>query len=314
SAALASAYRDVSVTVSSGPAPASSTPDSSNVSRTAAHTSALASGSSQPNHSAHVAAEGPAHAMEASASRSSTPPPGKTVIPAANFIAATLRCRKTSMPSGVSRSSITVAASLGTTGSTGVADAASSGSGRSGTALLGKCKFMDTSHYMPPRREAMRRANEGRSRRRPVCRRASSVGARAVGPETLVHGAFPLGQLGVQFAQQLAVAVGELLIVEVQVGDLRQVVGTEVGRRERHALVLVLGDRRPELGDLLTGHLGGLCRPVVLLRLGGGLRERDHLSALLGLVPARRQLTTGRFGDVGVLAAARVPRSPALTA
>src|SRR5690606_40887049 len=48
---------------------------------------------------------------------------------------------------------------------------------------------------------------------------------------------------------------------------------------------------------------------VVLLRLGGGLRERDHLSALLGLVPARRQLTTGRFGDVGVLAAARVPRS-----
>jgi len=76
----------VSATTDVGEVPASSTPDSSNVSRTAAHTSARAIASSVPSFSAHEAGDGPAQATAWSKSRGSTPPPGKTHIPAANAI------------------------------------------------------------------------------------------------------------------------------------------------------------------------------------------------------------------------------------
>ena len=73
--------------------PASSTPDSSNVSRTAAHTSARASPSSASNGVAQSAAGGPAQPTAASASRGSTAPPGKTFIPAAKAIPRVRRSR-----------------------------------------------------------------------------------------------------------------------------------------------------------------------------------------------------------------------------
>ena len=73
--------------------PASSTPDSSNVSRTAAHTNARAVASSVPSRAAHEAGDGPAHATSASKSRGSTPPPGNTHIPAAKAIEACRRSR-----------------------------------------------------------------------------------------------------------------------------------------------------------------------------------------------------------------------------
>ena len=74
--------------------PASSTPDSSNVSRTAAQTSEAASAGEQPIRAAHSAGEGPVHSDDGrSASRGSTPPPGKTDMPAAKAIATCLRRR-----------------------------------------------------------------------------------------------------------------------------------------------------------------------------------------------------------------------------
>ena len=76
----------VSSTTDDGDVPASSTPDSSNVSRTAAHTSARAVASSVASRSAQEAGDGPAHATAWSKSRGSTPPPGNTHIPAANAI------------------------------------------------------------------------------------------------------------------------------------------------------------------------------------------------------------------------------------
>ena len=72
----------VSATTVSADGPASSTPDSSNVSRTAAQTSARAVASSVPSRCAHSAASGPAQATAWSKSRGSTPPPGKTHMPA----------------------------------------------------------------------------------------------------------------------------------------------------------------------------------------------------------------------------------------
>ncbi len=83
----------VSATTSSAEAPASRTPDSSNVSRTAAHTSARASSSVVASRDAQLAADGPAQATEWSESRGSTPPPGKTHIPPANAIDACRRSR-----------------------------------------------------------------------------------------------------------------------------------------------------------------------------------------------------------------------------
>ena len=76
----------VSATTSSADGPASSTPDSSKVSRTAAHTSARAISSDVTSWAAQVAGSGPAHATDASKSRGSTPPPGNTHIPPANAI------------------------------------------------------------------------------------------------------------------------------------------------------------------------------------------------------------------------------------
>ena len=64
------------------PGPANSTPDSSNVSRAAAHTNASARSASTPNRSAHQSGFGPNQAMSALRSRSSTPPPGNTITPA----------------------------------------------------------------------------------------------------------------------------------------------------------------------------------------------------------------------------------------
>ena len=95
--------------------PANSTPDSSKVSRAAAHTSASARSDSIPNRSAHQPGSGPYQAIPALRSRSSTPPPGNTITPAANSMALCRRMRNTEMPSAVSRTSMTVAA--GRTGS-----------------------------------------------------------------------------------------------------------------------------------------------------------------------------------------------------
>ena len=78
-------------------APASSTPDSSKVSRTAAQTSARAFGSSHPSREAHSAGDGPAHrprsTSSSSKSRGSTPPPGKTHMPPAKAIEVWRRSR-----------------------------------------------------------------------------------------------------------------------------------------------------------------------------------------------------------------------------
>ncbi len=83
----------VSATTSSADGPASSTPDSSNVSRTAAQTSARASGSSTRIRAAHSAGAGPAQPMAWSKSRGSTPPPGKTHMPAAKAMSTCRRSR-----------------------------------------------------------------------------------------------------------------------------------------------------------------------------------------------------------------------------
>src|SRR5690606_20581920 len=87
------------------------------VSRTAAHTSARASASSHPNRSAHADGGGPTQRTSASASRGSTRPPGNTYMPAAKAIVRRRRRKYASTPSGPSRSSTTVAASTGCTGS-----------------------------------------------------------------------------------------------------------------------------------------------------------------------------------------------------
>ena len=83
----------VSATTVSEVGPASSTPDSSNVSRTAAHTSARASWVEVPSSRPHSPADGPAQPIAASASLGSTPPPGNTQNPPAKAIAATRRSR-----------------------------------------------------------------------------------------------------------------------------------------------------------------------------------------------------------------------------
>lgn len=87
---------------------ASSTPVSSNSSRTAATT--RAGSASSPRASLHHCRSGPAQPMLSSRSPGSTPPPGKTVIPAAKAIADTRRSTNVSRPSTPSRTSITVAA------------------------------------------------------------------------------------------------------------------------------------------------------------------------------------------------------------
>ena len=69
----------VSSTTESGETPASSTPDSSNVSRTAAHTSDRAIGSVVVKPAAQSLARGPAQPMSAVASAASTDPPLTTV-------------------------------------------------------------------------------------------------------------------------------------------------------------------------------------------------------------------------------------------
>ena len=66
--------------------PASSTPDSSNVSRTAAQTRARASPGGASSRRPQAAASGPAQATSSSVSRGSTEPPGKADAPAANAI------------------------------------------------------------------------------------------------------------------------------------------------------------------------------------------------------------------------------------
>ncbi len=83
----------VSATTVSADSPASRTPDSSNVSRTAAHTIARASSSSTPSRPAQSAGVGPAQLTELSKSRGSTPPPGNTAIPPANAITCWRRSR-----------------------------------------------------------------------------------------------------------------------------------------------------------------------------------------------------------------------------
>ncbi len=116
----ASAKGRTSDTTVSSDGPASSTPDSSNVSRTAAHTSDRARPTSQANRDAHHAGGGPCQASEVSASRRSTPPPGNTVMPPANGMPLTRRCRNTSSPTSVSLTSMTVAASFGVAGGSGI--------------------------------------------------------------------------------------------------------------------------------------------------------------------------------------------------
>ena len=83
----------VSSTTESVVGPASSTPDSSNVSRTAAQTRARANASSVSSRAAHSAGVGPTQPMSASKSRLSTPPPGNTHIPAANAMSTCRRSR-----------------------------------------------------------------------------------------------------------------------------------------------------------------------------------------------------------------------------
>ena len=114
-----------SATTVSGDGPASSTPHSSNTSRTAAQTSARASPSSHPISAAHSRGCGPAHGRSWASSRGSTPPPGNTHVRGANAMVATRRSMNTSTPAtsswpprpDPSRTSITVAAYRGSTGS-----------------------------------------------------------------------------------------------------------------------------------------------------------------------------------------------------
>ena len=105
-----------SSTLASGPAAdglASSTPHSSKTSRTAAATYICASAGEQPSRSAHSAGDGPAQGSRSSPSRSSTPPPGKTIMLGANSIPETRLSMKTSGPASPSRTSITVLARRG---------------------------------------------------------------------------------------------------------------------------------------------------------------------------------------------------------
>ncbi len=93
--------------------PASRTPLSSNVSRTAAQTSARASAGSAPG--GNVASAAPNRSSSASPSAWSTVPPGKTYMPAAKAIVDTLRSRQISTPEApgpprAGRRSTTVAA------------------------------------------------------------------------------------------------------------------------------------------------------------------------------------------------------------
>src|SRR5680860_438926 len=118
-----------SATTVSADSPASSTPDSSKVSRTAAHTSARAVASSVPSRAAHWSGAGPVHATAWSKSRASTPPPGKTHIPPAKAIE-------------VRRRSTTVAALRGSAGSrlpSANARAPSTSSGGSCTRCIRSC-------------------------------------------------------------------------------------------------------------------------------------------------------------------------------
>ena len=81
---------------------ASSVPVSSNVSRTAAHTSARAVAGATPNVSAHHGGacpdhvrrglSGPSPSTSPGKSRASTPPPGNTVMFGANFMVLTRSC------------------------------------------------------------------------------------------------------------------------------------------------------------------------------------------------------------------------------
>ncbi|GAA3631289.1 hypothetical protein GCM10022223_56660 [Kineosporia mesophila] len=66
---------------------------------------------------AQVAGSGPCQLCPPTASVASTEPPGNTYIPAAKAICGTRRRRYTSGPAGPSRSSATVAAARGVTGS-----------------------------------------------------------------------------------------------------------------------------------------------------------------------------------------------------
>src|SRR6478735_7379530 len=115
-------------TCASGPlaeGPASSTPHSSKTSRMAAATYIRASVGEQPSRAAHCSGAGPAHGRSCSPSRSSTPPPGKTMVLGANAICDTRRSMKTSTvevapaadapagPTWASRTSMTVLARRG---------------------------------------------------------------------------------------------------------------------------------------------------------------------------------------------------------
>src|SRR6478672_11020964 len=93
--------------------PASSTPHSSKTSRTAAATSSRAVASSVSRRPAHSRGDGPAHGRRGSASRTSTPPPGKAIIRGANAMLATRRSMNTSTPARTSRTNMTVAAGRG---------------------------------------------------------------------------------------------------------------------------------------------------------------------------------------------------------
>ncbi len=105
----------VSESTVSRPGPASSTPVSSNVSRTAATTSPRASDSSQPMRLAHSAGDGPAHGTSSVTSLGCMPPPGNTYMPAANAMLVCRRIRYASMPSAPSRTTMIVAAWRGST-------------------------------------------------------------------------------------------------------------------------------------------------------------------------------------------------------
>lgn len=106
----------VSPTTESGSGPASRTPASSYVSRTAAQTIACAPASSTPSRSAQDARGGPAQRIRVSSSRGSTPPPGYAYAPPAKAMEARLRSMWTAGPASVSFSRSTVAARLGDTG------------------------------------------------------------------------------------------------------------------------------------------------------------------------------------------------------
>ncbi len=108
----------VSATTVSADSPASSTPDSSKVSRTAAQTRARAVASSVPSWRGPLArGVGPAQAIAWSKSRGSTPPPGRRTCRRRRPSRSAGAAGRAPAPSVAGRSSTTVAALRGSAGS-----------------------------------------------------------------------------------------------------------------------------------------------------------------------------------------------------